>query len=185
MAKKRVLVPLASGFEEIEAITIVDVLRRAGVEVTLAGLTSGVLEGSRGIRVQPDTTLDRVDAAAFDAIVLPGGMGGATAMSEDERLLAMLRAHHGAGRLTAAICAAPMVLARAGIVDELRVTSHPSVRDRLGRAVVVAEPRVLRAGHVLTSQGPGTAMEFALELVRELAGLEKASELARAMVVAS
>ena len=182
--QKRVLVPLAGGFEEIEAITIVDVLRRAGVEVVLAGLTAGVVEGSRGIRVQPDSTLERAADGSYDLIVLPGGMAGATAMSEDQRLLALVRAHHAKGRLTAAICAAPMVLARAGIVDGKRVTSHPSVRDRLGSAVVVAEPRVLREGNVVTSQGPGTAMEFALELVRELVGPEKASELARAMIVA-
>jgi 4-methyl-5(b-hydroxyethyl)-thiazole monophosphate biosynthesis len=180
-----VLVPLASGFEEIEAVTIVDVLRRAGLDVTVAGLAGGVLEGSRGIRVQPDTTLDRVDARSFDAIVLPGGMGGATALAADERVLAALRAHHAAGRLTAAICAAPMVLARAGLVEGTRVTSHPSVRDRLAGATVCAEPRVLREGNVLTSQGPGTAMEFALALVRELVGDAKAEELARAMVVAS
>ncbi len=183
--KKRVLVPLASGFEEIEAVTIVDVLRRAGIEVTLAGTTAGVLEGSRGIRVQPDTTLDGVDPATFDAIVLPGGMNGALNLMEDERVIAAVRTVHAAGHLTAAICAAPMVLARAGIVDGTRVTSHPSVRDRLEGAVVCADPRVLREGNVLTSQGPGTAMEFALALVREIAGGDKADELARAMIVAS
>jgi 4-methyl-5(b-hydroxyethyl)-thiazole monophosphate biosynthesis len=183
--KKRVLVPLASGFEEIEAITIVDVLRRGGIEVVLAGSTEGVLEGSRGIRVEPDTTLDDVDPAAFDAIVLPGGMKGALALMADERVLAAVRELHAAGRLTAAICAAPMVLAKAGIVDGKRITSHPSVRDRLGEAVVCADPRVLREGSVLTSQGPGTAMEFALALVRELAGPLEADEIARAMIVAS
>jgi 4-methyl-5(b-hydroxyethyl)-thiazole monophosphate biosynthesis len=103
----------------------------------------------------------------------------------DERVLAAVRMMHAAGRLTAAICAAPMVLARAGIVDGKRVTSHPSVRDRLGAAVVCAEPRVLREGNVLTSQGPGTAMEFALAVVRELAGAAKADEIARAMIVSS
>jgi 4-methyl-5(b-hydroxyethyl)-thiazole monophosphate biosynthesis len=110
-------------------------------------------------------------------------MPGTLRLMEDTRLLEALRAHAGAGKPTAAICAAPMVLARAGVVDGVAVTSHPSVRDRLGAADVRAEPRVVRSGHVVTSQGPGTAIEFALELVADLVGRARADELGAAMLV--
>ena len=184
MVTDRVLVPLAEGFEEIEAVTIVDVLRRAELDVTVAGLTPGPLTGSRGVRLLPDVQFADVEPLDYDVLVLPGGMGGTLAMMEDARLLAGVRAFHADGRLVAAICAAPMVLARAGIVDGVPLTAHPGVQDRLGAAEVRAEPRVLSSGRVLTSQGPGTAMEFALALVEELRGSAKRRELERAMVVA-
>ena len=181
---QKVLVPIAEGFEEIEAVTIIDVLRRAELDVTVAGLGSaGPILGSRGIRIQPDLALDELDLAVFDVIVLPGGLGCTEALMGDEMLLASLRAHHGAGKLTAAICAAPRVLAEAGVIDGVPVTSHPSVRGKLGKAEVRDAPRVIHSGNVMTSQGAGTAMEFALALVEELCGADKASELATAMVV--
>ena len=192
---KRVLLPLAPGFEEIEAVTIVDVLRRAGIEVVVAGLPGssgagvaeggGPVEGSRGIHVTPDLPLAQVDPAGFEAIVLPGGLGGTEAMIADGGLLAIVREHHGRGKLLGAICAAPMVLAAAGVAAGHELTSHPSVRGRLGDAVVRDAPRVVRSGHVITSQGPGTAMEFALALVEELVGGEAREDLAGAMVVAT
>lgn len=181
----RALVPLATGFEEIEAVTIIDVLRRAEVEVTVAGLTPGVLVGSRGIKIEPDVSLEGLAADGFDLIVLPGGLAAAEALMADERVLDLVRAHLAAGRTTAAICAAPMVLAAAGVEEGLEVTSHPSVRDRLGRATVKGAPRVIRSGNVITSQGPGTAMEFALALVAVLKGDEVQIALASAMVVSA
>ena len=180
---KRVLVPLASGFEEIEAVAIVDVLRRAGLEVVLAGLQPGLVRGAHGIEVAADANLSEVDPLDFDAIVLPGGMPGTTHLMQDERVLAAVRALHAKGRVTAAVCAAPMVLAKAGVISKVAVTSHPSVRDRLGDALVCADPRVVRSGHVFTSQGPGTAIEFALELAAELVGRAQADQLRRAMLV--
>ena len=180
---KKVLVPLAEGFEEIEAVTIVDVLRRAELDVTLAGMGApGPLEGSRGVRVQPDVDWADVDPAAFDAIVLPGGMGGATRLMEDERVLDAVRASVAAGKLTAAICAAPMVLARAGVVGSHAITSHPSVQPRLAPARMRPTERVVRSGNLITSQGPGTAIEFALALVEELCGPAESAEIARALV---
>jgi len=180
---KRVLVPLAEGFEEIEATAIVDVLRRAGVEVVLAGLRPGPVRGSHGITVASDAALGDLEPLDFDMLVLPGGMPGTTHLMEDQRVLAAVRALHERGRTTAAVCAAPLVLARAGVVSGLPVTSHPSVRDRLGDADVRSSPRVIRAGGVVTSQGPGTVIEFALELVRELCGEAVADQLAGAMLV--
>lgn len=179
---KRILIPLAPGFEEIEAVTLVDVLRRAGLEVILAGLQPGALEGARGVRVEVDTTLAQVDLGSFDAIILPGGMGGTRALMESERLLAGLRAHHGSGRLIGAICAAPMVLERAGLLEGVEVTSHPSVRAKLGAAVVLDEPRVVQSGQIWTSQGAGTAMEFALALVAELCGEAERAQVAAGLV---
>ena len=178
-----VLVPLAEGFEEIEAVTVIDVLRRAGLDVVVAGLRPGPVTGAHGIEVGTDCALADVDSATVGTLVLPGGMPGTTHLMEDERVLALVRELHGSGRRTAAICAAPMVLARAGVVEGVAVTSHPSVRDRLGGAEVVDAPRVVSSGSVMTSQGAGTAMEFALSLVADLVGEERAAELGRAMIV--
>jgi 4-methyl-5(b-hydroxyethyl)-thiazole monophosphate biosynthesis len=180
---ERILVPLAEGFEEIEAVTIVDVLRRAGLDVTLASLAPGPVRGGHGIPIVPDATLDELDLSAFGVLVCPGGQPGARNLMADERVLALARDLHARGRTTAAICAAPLVLHKAGILRGLDVTAHPSVQGELAGARLQTEPRVLRSGSVLTSQGAGTALEFALELVEELVGPAKAEELARAMIV--
>ncbi len=177
-----VLVPLADGFEELEAVAIVDVLRRAGLPVFVGGLVAGPVRGAHGITVATDGTLDDVQAEQLAALVLPGGMPGTTNLLEDERVLALVRAVHAAGRPTAAICAAPMVLAAAGILNGKEATSHPSVRTQLGGATILERARVVRDGNVWTSQGPGTALEFALALVEELVGPERRQELAKAMV---
>jgi 4-methyl-5(b-hydroxyethyl)-thiazole monophosphate biosynthesis len=180
--RERILVPLAEGFEEIEAVTIVDVLRRAGLDVTVAGLVPGPVRGSHEIPITPDAHLGDLDTAGFTMVVLPGGMAGTRRLMKDERVLALVRRLASEGRRTAAICAAPLVLHAAGVIAGVPVTSHPSVRDQLEGAVVRREPRVLRSGPVTTSQGAGTAMEFALDLVADLCGVEKSAELARAMV---
>jgi 4-methyl-5(b-hydroxyethyl)-thiazole monophosphate biosynthesis len=178
-----IVVPLAPGFEEIEAVTSVDVLRRAELEVFVAGLEPGPILGAHGIPVGTDGDLADVDPADVAMIVLPGGMPGTPRLAEDERVLALLRVLHESGRPVAAICAAPLVLARAGILEGREATSHPSVRDRLAGARVLDAPRVVRSGTVLTSQGPGTALEFALAIVRDRAGDARADALARAMLV--
>lgn len=181
---RRILIPLAEGFEEIEAVTVVDVLRRAELDVVVAGLSPGSVRGAHGIAIETDAELAAVDPASFDAIVLPGGMPGTTALAADARVLDAVRGLHALGRLTAAICAAPLVLVEAGVVDGVPVTAHPSVRDRLAPAVVHDAPRVLESGNVVTSQGPGTALEFALALVGRLCGEERREALAGAMVCA-
>ena len=182
-AAQRILVPLAAGFEEIEAVAIIDVLRRADLEVVVAGLEPGPVRGSHGIVLACDCLLDDLRADSFEMVVLPGGMPGTTHLMEDERVLGAVRALHERGRYVAAVCAAPMVLAAAGVVSGVPVTSHPSVRGRLGEADVRDGPRVLKSGRVITSQGPGTAIEFALTLVEELCGAAKARELSTAMLV--
>ena len=169
MAARRVLVPLAQGFEELEAVTIVDILRRAGLEVVIASLEGGAVTGSHGIRLHADAALGEVADSDFDAIALPGGMPGADHLKRDPRIAAIVRRLHGAGRPVAAICAAPMVLDAAGVLDGRRATSYPGFLKDSRKATVVDEA-VVADGGVITSRGPGTALDFALALVEELAG---------------
>ncbi len=167
------LVPLAQGCEELEAVTIIDLLRRAGVEVVTAGLTPGPVTASRGVVLLPDTTLDQVMDQDFDMVVLPGGLPGAEHLEQDPRIHSLLQRMQQEGRFTAAICAAPRVLASAGLLDGRRATSYPGVLDgmQLPRVQVDLQP-VIRDDRVITSRGPGTAMDFALELIEVLVGRE-------------
>jgi 4-methyl-5(b-hydroxyethyl)-thiazole monophosphate biosynthesis len=178
-----VLVPLAPGFEEIEAVTIIDVLRRAGVDVCVAGLGPGPVRGAHGIELGTDCLLDAVDPATLAMLVLPGGIPGTTNLRADARVLALVRALESSGRTVAAICAAPTVLSAAGVLAGREATSHPSVRAQLTGATVRTE-RVVCSGPVVTSQGVGTALDFALALVRELCGADRAAELRAALLVA-
>lgn len=174
---KRVLVPLAEGFEEIEALTVVDILRRGGVEVVTAGLAAGPVTGRSAIAVLPDTTLDEALAGAeYDMVVCPGGLPGSHYLRDDPRVIGALRRTAEAGGFTAAICAAPLVLDRAGLLAGGCQTSHPSVRDELPAAGYLEE-RVVTSGKVITSRAPGTAMEFAFTLLGELLGEQAVAEV--------
>jgi len=180
---KRILVPIAEGFEEIEAITPIDVLRRAGVDVTVASVRGLSVKGAHGIIVQADMTLGDCASMDFDLIVLPGGMPGAAHLAESGMLCEMLRKHHEKKRPLAAICAAPaVVLNPLGLLGNKRVACHPSVRVQLDEANRTEE-RICVGDGLVTAAGPGAAMEFALALVELLVSREKAEELARAMVV--
>ncbi len=166
---KRVLVPLAEGFEELEAVTIIDVLRRAGLEVVVASLGGSPVTGSHGIRIVADTPLAALVEQEFDMIALPGGMPGAEHLKKDARIAGIVRRLHGNGRPVAAICAAPMVLASAGVLDGRRATSFPGFLGDAAKTTVVGDAVVIDRG-VITSRGPGTALDFALTLVEVLAG---------------
>lgn len=173
-----VLVPLAQGVEELEAVTVVDLLRRAGIEVVTAGLDAAPVKGSRGTVLLPDTTLERAIEHEYDMLVLPGGQPGATHLEQDARVITLVRKMARDNRFTAAICAAPKVLARAGVLDGKRATSFPGALDpaqwpnlRLENSPVVTD------GQVITSRGPGTAMDFALELIGLLVGREKRDQV--------
>ncbi len=180
---KRVLVPLADGFEEIETVTVVDVLRRAGVDVVTAGLHEGALEGSRKIRLIPDTHLGALKAEDFSAVVLVGGQPGVDNLRADPRVLELVRRMDKEEKLIGAICAAPLILRDAGIAKGLHLTSHPGVaKDMSGSHY--EESRVVYDRHRITSRSPGTAMEFALALVEKLTSPEKAKELARGLLTA-
>lgn len=167
----RVLVPLAEGFEEIEAVTVVDLLRRADIEVHTAALANRRVTGSHGITVEADLALDDAKAADYDMIVLPGGMPGADHLKNDARVLALLREFAAAGRFTAAICAAPGVLAHAGLLKGREATSFPGfLRPDSAPGIRLSESPVVVDGKVVTSRGPGTAIDFSLALIGLLKG---------------
>jgi len=167
----KVLVPLAEGFEEIEAVAIVDLLRRAGIEVDTASLASREVTGSHGIRVLADLALDAADAGAYDMIVLPGGMPGTKHLKEDPRLVALLRRFAEDGRYVAAICAAPSVLAHAGLLAGRKATSFPGfLQAASAPGLDLVEDAVVIDGKFATSRGPGTAIPFGLALIELLVG---------------
>ena len=172
------LIPLAQGCEEMEAVTVVDLLRRAGIDVTTAGLDDQPVHASRGMVLVPDTTLDEALQHSYDIIVLPGGLPGADHLRNDARIINLLREMAGNGKYTAAICAAPRVLAHAGLLDGKRATSFPGALD--GASVPgldYLEQPVVTDGRVITSRGPGTALDFALELIERLSGKQKRDEV--------
>lgn len=178
----RVLVPLADGCEEIEAVTIIDILRRGGIDVTAASLDGGVVTASRGVKIEPDTDLDTALQSAYDLIALPGGAGGADRLEADARITATLRKMAEDGRYTTAICAAPKVLAAAGLLDGREATSYPGYLDRKpAEGMRYSEKAVVQDGKVVTSRGPGTAMDFALHLLELLAGRARREEVERAL----
>lgn len=179
----RVLVPLAQGCEELEAVTIIDLLRRAQIEVVAAGLQDGPVKGSRGTVLLPDTTLDVAIQHEFDMIVLPGGLPGATNLAADARIIALLKKMAASNKYTAAICAAPKVLASAGLLDGKRATGYPGTLDPESFPKVrIVNDALVQDGRVITSRGPGTAMDFALSLIETLAGKEKRDAVEQGLV---
>lgn len=165
----KVLVPLAPGCEEIEAVTIIDLLRRAAIEVVSAGLDDLPVKASRGVLLIPDTTLELALRQEFDMVVLPGGQPGTNNLKADPRIIALLQKMAQDGKYTCAICAAPLVLGHAGLLKGKQATSYPGCLDSAAGAILSDAP-VVRDGKVITSRGPGTALDFALELVEILAG---------------
>lgn len=179
----RVLVPLAPGFEELEAVTIIDLLVRADIKVISAGLNTGPIKGSRGVVIQPDTTLEEVLNQPFDMIVLPGGLPGADHLAKDSRIQRLLKQMSAEKKYTAAICAAPMALASAGLLSGREATSYPGVLAGLEQNdILIRDQKVVQDGKIITSQGPGTAMEFALTLIELLSGRDKRDEVAAALL---
>jgi len=173
---KRVLIPLAPGFEEIEALAVVDILRRAGAEVITAGTVENPIEGRNKIKVLADTSLDSLKDHDFDMIVLPGGTVGTENLKKDVRVKEIVERLYKKGRFVTAICAAPTVLSAIGITAGRTVTSHPTVRTKLDKEKI-SEERVVVDGNIITSQGPGTAIEFAFKLVEILFGKDKVVEV--------
>ena len=167
----RVLVPLAQGCEELEAITITDLLVRAGDDVTTAGLDDQTVIASRGTHLIPDTNIESIKNELFDLIVLPGGLPGADHLRDDARLQTLLQHHAENNKLIAAICAAPKALAAAGLLDGKKVTCYPgALKDYPDLDVKSSAIEV--DGQIITSRGPGTAMDFALCLIEHLHGHE-------------
>ncbi|KAJ3087684.1 Protein deglycase DJ-1zDJ-1 [Quaeritorhiza haematococci] len=186
MAKRpSALVLVANGSEEMEAVITIDTLRRGKVDVTVAGLTgSQSVECSRKVVLVPDVALSDIkDKTAFDAVILPGGLGGAEAFAKSEEVHALLKSYEAnPQKIVAAICAAPIALNAAGVGKGKHITSHPSVKDKLG-AYSYKEDRVVVDGNFVTSRGPGTAFEFALKLLEKLCGKETVQEVVAPMLL--
>lgn len=177
-----VLMPLADGFEEIEAVAVVDVLRRSGIVVVLAGLHDGPIKSARNVSIIPDATLDSVHSAAFDMMVLPGGQPGTDNLNADPLVHQLLQEFESDDKLIGAICAAPGVLASAGLLAGKRATAHPSCINKLAGASYEDKP-VVTDGNIITSQGAGTAVMFGLECAARLVGRQTADEVAKAILV--
>lgn len=178
----KVLTILADGCEELEAVSVIDILRRAGVEVVVAGLDNNPVRCSRGTRIIPDTGLEDIespdaDMPIYEMVVLPGGMPGAQHLRNDERVIRLLQQMEKHNKYIAAICAAPMVLHAAGLLENKSATSFPGVLDKLPGSHRYTTNPVVVDGRIITSRGPGTAMDFALTLVELLCGKAKRLEV--------
>lgn len=174
----KVLVPLAQGCEELEAITITDLLTRAGIEVTTAGLDDQPITASRGMRLLADTSIDKVINNSYDLIVLPGGLPGADHLRDNLTVQQLLKNHAANNRPVAAICAAPKALAAAGLLDNKTITCYPgSLSSSQLNNTNIKSTAIEVDGNVITSRGPGTAMDFALTLIELLEGKDKRQEI--------
>lgn len=179
---KKTAMILAEGFEEVEALTAVDLLRRAGIGCDMVALADEELvTGSHGIGVRADRSYTGTDLAEYDGVILPGGLKGTEKLAADERLLALLRRFAAEGKLTAAICAAPTVLAKAGLLEGRKAICYPGMEEKLTGAELCYEPAV-RDGTVITGRGMGASVPFGLELVSYFEGPERARELAEKVV---
>ena len=173
---KSVLVPLANGSEDLEAVTVLNILRRAGIEAVSASLDGQPIRGSRGTLLIPDTSLDEALKRDFDMVVLPGGQPGTNNLKADARIIKLVQHMAADGRYVCAICAAPSVLATAGLLDGKHATSFPGSLDAFPK--VSRQPQaVVEDGKLITSRGPGTAMDFALTLVERLVGKARRDEV--------
>jgi len=181
----RVLVPFSRGVEEIEFIAVVDILRRAGVDVVTASLEGYEVTGRSNITIHPDAALTDVKDEAWDMVVLPGGLPNAHLLRDDANVEAVVRRLRDERKSIAAICAAPTALAAYGITEGRRVTSYPACREEMEKmspSAVYVDENVVEDDFLTTSRGAGTAVEFALRLVARLCGEEKADEI-RASIV--
>lgn len=179
-----VLVPIADGTEEIEAVTIIDVLRRAEAQVTVASVGAIQITASRGVKIVADCLIDECKDNDFDMVVLPGGIPGAEHLRDNPTLKEILLRQSDAGKMYGAICAAPAVVLKThGLLAQRRATAHPGYVDSLSDPSS-AESRVVVDGNCVTSRGPGTAMEFSLKLVELLFGRERMEAVAAPMVIA-
>ena len=178
---KTVLVPLANGSEELEAVTVLDILRRGGIEAVSASLDGQPIRGSRSTMLIPDTSLDEALKRRFDMVVLPGGQPGTNHLKSDARIIKLVQGMAADDLFVCAVCAAPSVLATAGLLDGKLATSFPGALDAFPK--VLRRPQaVVEDGKFITSRGPGTAMDFALTLVERLAGKAKRDEVEAGLV---
>ena len=172
-----VLVPIANGTEEMEAVIIIDILRRAQWPVTVAGIEAGLLTASRGVRLMPDKLWSDIHPAEFDLLMIPGGGPGVERFLKFQPLLDTIKQFCQADKWVGAVCAGPLTLQAAGVLSGKKATCHPGVADRLTVTPRIAS-RTVVDGHIVTSQGAGTTFDFALTLVRLLDSPSKAQAIA-------
>lgn len=172
-----IVVCFADGTEEVEALTVVDLLRRAQMEVVIAGLTDQPIRGSKGIRIMPDCRVDQVDSEAVEMLVLPGGMPGTKNLLADKAVDELLRSVYLAGKPVGAICAAPMILGQKGLLKGKQAVCYPGFESELAGADVQPSAKVVVDGNVITSRGLGTAIEFSLALIEKVKGAEAAEAI--------
>lgn len=163
---KKAVVFVASGFEEIETVSIVDVLRRAGIEVVIAGVDTLTPKGANGIEIKTDASISAISSDEFDIAILPGGYGGTMKLCEDETVQKLINEFDLNSKIVAAICAAPLALDRAGVLKD-NYTCYPGVEESIKSSNFV-DQKVVESGNIITSRGPGTAICFALYLVEKL-----------------
>jgi 4-methyl-5(b-hydroxyethyl)-thiazole monophosphate biosynthesis len=173
----RILVYLAPGFEEIEAVTIIDLLRRADIDVTVAGLEQNTVTGSHGITVKCDAFYQDINPDDFDYLILPGGQPGTNNLKNDARVKAALQSFERKNKIIGAICAAPTVLQEAGVLNNKRLTCYPSEKGKF-EAALYREDKVVSDGNIITSRGVGTAIDFALDLIGKIKGGQTKQEIA-------
>ena len=178
----KVLVPIAEGCEELEAVTIIDLLRRAGIEVITAGLEAGPVKASRGVVLIPDTTLDEALSQEYDMVVLPGGGPGSDRLDADVRIRDLLIKMANSEKFTAAICAAPKVLNNAGLLKGKAATCYPGVLGDSDLPGLDTNQPVVQDGKVVTSRGPGTAIDFSLTLIENLIDSKTRDEVEAGLV---
>ncbi len=178
-----VYVLLGTGFEEVEAIAPVDLMRRAGIEVQTVGITGKTVAGSHKIPVEADILPENMDLESMDMIVLPGGLGGVASARASQAALDALRWGWEHGRFVAAICAGPTVLADLGIPDGKKATCFPGCEGQMGKADMVPGVAALRDGKLITGTSAGCAIPFALELIKALKGSEAADKVAKQIVI--
>jgi 4-methyl-5(b-hydroxyethyl)-thiazole monophosphate biosynthesis len=177
----KVMVPFAEGFEEIEALTVVDVLRRAGIQVDTVGIVGSVILSAHGVRMMVDKRLSEINPDEYDAIILPGGSPGYINLGRSGKVIEIIKKFNSKNKVIAAICGAPSILAREGLLDDKKATIYP------GNEKLLTYPRgnpVVVDGNIITSQGPGTAMEFALKIVEKLLNPAAVEKLKKELVIA-
>lgn len=180
---KKAVVFLANGFEDIEALATVDILRRGGVDVTTAGVTGDTVTSSHNVQVLSDKSVSNINAADFDAVICPGGMPGATNLRDSDKVVSVIKEAYDAGKIVAAICAAPMVLEKAGVLQGKNFTMYPGMESHAPSGNYKNNVYVVQDGSVITGAGPAATFEFALTLVSNLQGKEIADQVAQGMLI--
>lgn len=177
---KKVCILLAEGFEEVEALTISDIMRRAGIVCDLVSMKDKMISSSHNLKIEADKVFD--DNMEYDLIVLPGGLPGATNLRDDERVINLLKKQNAEGKLIGAICAAPIVLGKAGLTQGRKLTSYPGYEEELPGCEYVEDEMVIVDGNMITSRGPATAMAFGYKLLEVLGYSETAEKLSCGML---